>query len=498
MSIEITGPVRVRFAPSPTGFLHIGGVRTALFNWVFAKHYGGQFLLRIEDTDEKRFVPGAADNLIDSLHWVGIEWDEGPDIGGPYGPYVQSERHEQGIYKPYIEQLLAEGNAYMSFTTEVELAEMKAAAEARGIKAFRFRGPERDWPIERQRERAAQGHPYTVRLKVPMEGITTFTDLVRGGSGISVNNADMYDLVLVKSTGMPLYHLAHLVDDHLMKITHVMRSDEWVPSAPYHVLLYQALGLQQPAFVHLPTIQRQDGRGKLSKRKDDVAANRFWERGYLSEAMFNYLALQGWSYDDHTELMSREEVIERFTLDRVQPSPARWNPEKLKDMNGLYIRKLSARAVAERIAPYLAQAGLVPNPPSEANLAYIEQLTPMVHERLEELGEAPALLDFFFEDVSYPDPALLVPKKMDAATTTRALQAAYDRLAAIDLWVPSALEEELRALSEELQIKPGPLFGAIRVAVSGRTVAPPLFEMLVAIGKPRTLARIQAAISVLG
>jgi glutamyl-tRNA synthetase len=498
MAITIQGPVRVRFAPSPTGFLHIGGVRTALFNWLFAKHYGGQFLLRIEDTDEKRFVPGAADDLMASMRWVGIDWDEGPDIGGPYGPYVQSERHEAGIYRPYIDQLLDSGWAYMSFTSEQELAEMRATAEARGVKAFRFRGPERDWPLARQHELAAAGRPYTVRLKVPTEGTTGFTDLVRGGDGIVVNNADLYDIVLVKSTGMPLYHLAHLVDDHLMNITHVLRSDEWVPSAPYHVLLYEALGWSMPAFAHLPTIQRQDGRGKLSKRKDDVATNRFWERGYLPDAMFNYLALQGWSYDDHTELMTRDEIVERFTIDRVQPSPARWNPEKLKDMNGLYIRRLSNDEVAERIAPYLASAGLIGSPPSDEERAYLRELTPMVHERLEELSEAPGLLSFFFEDVTPPDPALLIPKKMDATSTAAALRAAHATLAHVEPWSASQLEEELRALAETLELKPGQLFGAIRVAVSGRTVAPPLFEMLAALGRERTLTRLAAAASALG
>jgi glutamyl-tRNA synthetase len=332
---------------------------------------------------------------------------------------------------------------------------------------------------------------------VPLEGSTGFTDLVRGGDGITVNNADLYDIVLLKSTGMPVYHLAHLVDDHLMEITHVMRSDEWVPSAPYHVLLYQAFGWKAPAFVHLPTIQRQDGRGKLSKRKDDVSTNRFWERGYLAEAMFNYLALQGWSYDDHTELMSRDEIVERFTLERVQPSPARWNPEKLKDMNGLYIRRLSTEQVAERIAPFLAKAGLIADPPSEGDLAYVRELTPMIHERLEELSEAPGLVDFFFSEVSFPDPSILVPKKMDTAMTAAALRAVRECLSKIEHWTPGQLEEELRALTEALGLKPGQLFGAVRVAVSGRTVAPPLFDMLTALGKSRTLARLGTAIAVL-
>jgi glutamyl-tRNA synthetase len=493
MAIEITPPVRVRFAPSPTGFLHIGGVRTALFNWLFARHYGGQFILRVEDTDEKRFVPGAADDMMASLRWVGIDWDEGPDVGGPHAPYVQSQRNDQGIYRTYVDQLLESGNAYMSFTTEEELERMRADAAERGVKAFRFRGPERDWPLDRQRELAASGKPYTVRLKTPLEGATEFSDLIRGGDRISVQNGELQDIVLLKSTGMPVYHLAHLVDDHLMGITHVMRSEEWVPSTPYHVLLYDALGWALPVFAHVPAVLRPDGRGKLSKRKDDVATNRFWERGYLPEAMFNYLALQGWSYDDKTELMTRDEVIERFTIDRVQASPARWNPEKLKDMNGIYIRRLAADEVAERILPYLSGAGLVGDPPAADERAYVRRLVPLIHERLEELSEASELLEFFFRDTTYPDPALLVPKKMDAAGTADALGAAGERLDGLDDWSEANLEAELRALVEELGLKAGQLFGAIRVAITGRTVAPPLFETLAALGKQRALARIAAA-----
>lgn len=494
---SISGPVRVRFAPSPTGYLHIGGVRTALFNWLFARHYGGQFLLRIEDTDEARFVPGAADDLMASLRWVGIDWDEGPDIGGPHGPYVQSERKEAGIYQPFVEQLLEAGKAYMSFTTPEELDQLRAASQAAGHKAFRFRGPERDWPLEQQREMAGTGKPYTVRLKVPMEGTTSFTDLIRGGDQITVQNSDLYDIVLLKTTGMPVYHLAHLVDDHLMGITHVMRSEEWVPSAPYHVQLYNAFGWDLPAFAHLPVVLRQDGRGKLSKRKDDVATNRFWERGYLPDAMFNYLALQGWSYDDHTEIMDREEIIERFSVDRIQSSPARWNPEKLRDMNGIYIRKLSGDAVAHQILPFLAQAGFVGEPASKDETSYVRQLVPLIHDRLEELAQAPELLEFFFRDVAYPDPSQIVPKKMDAAGTVAALQAAHRTLSGINEWQHDPIETALRALVEELGLKAGQLFGAIRVAVTGRTVAPPLFETLVALGKQRSLERIEAAASVL-
>lgn len=496
--VEITSPVRVRFAPSPTGFLHIGGVRTALFNWLFARHYGGQFILRIEDTDEKRYVPGAADDLMASLRWVGIDWDEGPDVGGPHAPYVQSERHDHGIYRRYVDQLLESGHAYKSFVTGEELERMKAKALEQGIKSFRFRGPERDWTPDQVAEAEAQGQPYTVRFKAPLEGTTSFHDLIRGGEQISIDNTVLYDIVLLKSTGMPVYHLAHLVDDHLMGITHVIRGEEWVPSTPYHVLLYAAFGWEAPVFAHVPNIMRQDGRGKLSKRKDDVSTNRFWERGYLPEAMFNYLALQGWSYDDHTEIMSRQELIERFTIDRVQPSPARWNPEKLLDMNGIYIRKLSTAELTDQIMPFLARAELVSTPPAREERAYIERLVPLIHERLEELHEAPDLLLFFFRDVNYPDPALLVPKKMDAPRTAAALRAAHERLASLDLWSEEQLEAALRGLTEELEVKPGQLFGAIRVAITGRSVAPPLFETLAALGRERSLKRIAAAAAVLG
>lgn len=495
--ITIIPPVRVRFAPSPTGFLHIGGVRTVLFNWLFARHYGGQFILRIEDTDEKRYVADAADDIITSLRWVGIDWDEGPDTGGPHYPYVQSQRHEHGIYRPFVEQLLARGLAYKSFVTPEELERMKEEALARGLKSFRFRGPERDWTPEQVAAAEAQGLPYTVRLKVPLVGTTEFHDLIRGGDQISVQNADLYDIVLLKSSGMPVYHLAHLVDDHLMGITHVIRGEEWVPSTPYHILLYHALGWQPPVFAHVPNILRQDGRGKLSKRKDDVATNRFWERGYLPAAMFNYLALQGWSYDDHTEIMTREEIIQRFTIDRVQPSPARWNPDKLRDMNGIYIRKLRVPDLTERVLPFLSAAGMIANPPTPEERGYVVQLIPLIHERLEELGEAPDLLAFFFRDVELTDPALLIQKKMTAEQTATTLATVHKHLSQVTVWDAEQLEATLRPLTETLGLKTGQVFGTIRVAITGRMVAPPLFETLAALGQERSLARIQAAAALL-
>lgn len=492
---EITGPVRVRFAPSPTGFLHIGGVRTALFNWLFARHYGGQFILRLEDTDEKRFVQDAADDIMQSMRWVGIDWDEGPDKGGPHAPYVQSERKNLGIYQRHADQLVASGHAYKCFVTPEEEEVMRAAWAAKGERPerFRFRGPERDWTPEQVAEAEASGKTFTIRLKVPFDGSTSFSDLIRGGDQITIRNADLYDLVLLKTSGMPTYHLAHLVDDHIMGVTHVIRGEEWVPSAPYHIMLYNAFGWELPIFAHVPNIMRQDGKGKLSKRKDDVSTNRFWERGYLSEAMFNYLALQGWSYDDKTEIMSRDEIVERFTIDRVQASPARWNPDKLKDMNGIYIRSLPAVDVADRIMPYMLKAGLIADPPRAEDLSYLTRLTPLIHERLEELQQAADLLSFFFQDVATYEPKLLIQKQMTAERTVDVLRAAHATLNTVQSWTVSELEEQLRHLVESLGVKPGQLFGSIRVAVSGRMVAPPLFDTLAALGRERTLARVAAA-----
>jgi glutamyl-tRNA synthetase len=460
---------------------------------LFARHYGGQFILRIEDTDEKRFVEGAVNNLMESLHWVGLDWDEGPHIGGPHAPYIQSERHDLGIYRTHVDFLLERGYAYKSFVTAEELEQMKEESKAKGHKSFRFRGPERDWTPDQVAEAEAQGKPYTVRLKVPMAGTTTFYDRIRGGESITINNNELYDVVLLKSSGMPVYHLAHLVDDHLMQVTHVIRGEEWVPSMPYHILLYEAFGWQKPMFIHVPNILRQDGKGKLSKRKDDVSTNRFWERGYLPEAMFNYLALQGWSYDDHTEIMTPNEIVQRFTIDRVQASPARWNPDKLKDMNGIYIRKLSTEELTERILYYLSTEGFINKHPTGEDREYVAKLTPLIHERLEELAEAPELLAFFFQDVAYPDPTLLIQKKMDAESTRKALQAAEERLQQLEDWTEEPLEQALRSLVDELGLKAGQLFGAIRVAITGRKVAPPLFETLASLGKERSVARIAAA-----
>jgi glutamyl-tRNA synthetase len=469
-----------------------------MFNWLLARHYGGQFLLRVEDTDRTRLVEGAVDDMLESLRWVGIDWDEGPDKGGPYCPYVQSERHSEGIYQQHAQMLLEAGRAYMSFVSAEELDRLREESRAAGLASFRYRGPERDWSLEQQQAEAARGKPYTVRLKAPLDGQTSFYDLIRGGDEpIVFDNGELQDLVLLKSDGWPTYHLANVVDDHAMQISHVMRAEEWVSSTPYHMLLYEAFGWQAPAFAHLPFIARPNGNGKLSKRDGDVTTNQFWEKGFLPEAMFNFLALNGWSYDGETEIMSREQIVERFTIERVQPSAARWNPEKLEWMNGVYIRALSGAELAARLVPFLQRAGLLGSEPGADERAYLLRLVPLIHERLRWLGEAPELLSFFYAG---PDPfeaEALIPKKMDAAATHAMLAAARAALDAQEPWEPAELEELLRGLAEQQGVKTGQLFGALRVAVTGRSVAPPLFDTLAALGKQRSLERLDAAIQML-
>lgn len=494
----INGLVRVRFAPSPTGFLHVGGVRTAMFNWLLARHYGGQFLLRVEDTDRNRMVAGAVEDMMASLRWVGLDWDEGPDIGGPHGPYVQSERHEQGVYQRYARQLLEEGQAYMSFVTAEELEQLREASKRSGHASFRYRGPERDWSLAQQQAHAAEGRPYTVRLKVPLSGQTRFRDLIRGGDEpISFDNDQLQDLVLLKSDGWPTYHLANVVDDHDMRVSHVLRAEEWVSSTPYHVLLYEAFGWKIPIFAHLPFIAKPAGGGKLSKRDGDVMTNQFWEKGYLPEAMFNFLALNGWSPDAETTILSKQEIVARFSVERIQPSAARWDPTKLEWMNGHYIRTLPPAEVAERLLPWMQRAGYIGAEPSAEERDYLVHLMPLIHERLRYLAEAPELLSFFYVG---PDPygaEALIQKKMDAATTRAALVAARNALAGTTDWESTTLEALLRGLAEAQGLKTGQLFGTLRVAITGRSVAPPLFETLTALGKERSLERLDAATELL-
>ncbi len=422
------GPVRTRFAPSPTGYVHIGSMRTVLFNWLLARGTGGQFLLRVEDTDRKRYVEGAEEQLKASLRMMDLQWDEGPDVEGPFAPYHQSERLP--IYHRYAEQLEAAGHLYKCFCTSERLKQVNDEKIARREPPGYDRHCRYLTPEERQAEIDA-GKAYVLRLAVPLDGETVCQDLLRGP--IVIQNRVLTDQTMVKSDGFPTYHLAAIVDDHEMKITHVLRGDEWIATFPIHVLLYQYLGWEQPVWAHMPQVLGSSGK-KLSKRDGDTAITDYLARGYLVEAITNCLALVGWGYDETTELMTRDELIERFTLEKVSASGGVFSIDKLNWFNGQYIRKLSTEEVAARILPFVQQAGLVSDPASPDERAYLQVLVPLIHERLVTLDEAPELLGFFFQRPTELNPADLVPKKLDAVRTREILSAAGEALSRLDTW----------------------------------------------------------------
>jgi glutamyl-tRNA synthetase len=486
----VLDPVRVRFAPSPTGYFHVGGARTALYNWLFARHHGGKFILRIEDTDRTRYEAHALSDLLDSLRWLGLGWDEGPDVGGKHGPYYQSDR--VALYQECAEQLVAQGLAYRCYCSAERLEQLREEQRVAGAPAGYDRHCRYLTSVETA-EYEAQGIRPVIRLAIPAEGVTEFDDLLRGH--IVVGNRQLDDLVLLKSDGFPTYHLANVVDDHLMGITHIMRGDEWLSSVPKHVLLYQAFGWPMPVQAHLPTILDPSGKGKLSKRKKRLPDGRemlvyvheFRQAGYLPEAMVNFLALVGWSYDGQTEFFSRDELIRYFDLEKVSKSPASFSYDKLDYMNAATIRGLGHNDLAGRLLPVLMNAHL------EADFETVLALTPLVRERIKTLNDIVPMVDFVFAERLDYDAALLVPKGMDRAGTLRALQAAQETLAALTPFTEEAMEQALRPLGDGLGLKANQFFGAIRVACTGKTVTPPLFGTLAVLGPEKTLQRIEQA-----
>ena len=494
--------VRVRFAPSPTGSLHVGGGRTVLFNWLFAhgqaKREGkqGAFILRIEDTDQKRFVPASVQGIFDILTWFGVTWDEGPDKGGPYGPYTQSERTER--YRAHAEQLVASGHAYRCFCSPERLQQVREAQQARG-QAPGYDRHCRTLKPEEVAAKLAAGESHVIRFAIPLDGETRVFDLIRGE--IVYQNANLEDLVLLKSDGYPTYHLANVVDDHQMQITHIMRGDEWIPTAPLHVQLYGAFGWEVPILAHMPLILAPGG-GKLSKRHGSTAMEEFRAQGYLPEALMNYLALLGWSYDATTEIFSKEDLLEKFTLERVSPSPATFDYKKLLWFNQQYINHiLTLDDLTARVVPFLIAAGLVDPAaadPAHPDYARIRAATALLKDRLETLAQASDLMGYFLRDELDPyDPALLVPKKTEPAQVLNALVAVQQTLNGVDVADEAEVETRLRALADERGLKTGQLFMPIRVAVTGRDKSPGLFETLRVIGNERVRARIAAAIELL-
>lgn len=493
-------PVRVRFAPSPTGFLHIGGARTALFNWLFARRHGGQFILRIEDTDRQRYHEQSLQDILDSLRWLGLDWDEGPEVGGPHGPYFQSQRLP--LYQEWADWLVAQGKAYHCFCTVAEVEAMRQTQ--RGQQGAQGYDRRCRWltPEERAARQAA-GHSSVIRLAVPLPGTVTFHDVIRGE--ITFHNKELQDAVLLKSDGWPTYHLANVVDDHFMAITHILRGDEWLSSVPLHWHLYDAFGWQPPVWAHLPVILNPNGQGKMKKREIvqadgtvvPVYVHSYRQAGYLPDALLNFLCGIGWALDGETEIFDRETAIAAFDLAAVQASPGAFPVEKLEWMNGVYLRQITPEALRLALLPFLSQAFGIP----EAALAADERLrlvAPDLQERLKKLTDAAPLIDFLFaRQIVINDPAELIPRQTIAAQVVAGLEAAAAALAALQVWEPAAIEQELRALAAELHLKAGQLFGPMRVAITAQAVSPPLFSTIAAVGREETVARLRRAAQLL-
>jgi len=480
--------VRVRFAPSPTGYMHVGGARTALFDWLYARHYNGKFILRIEDTDRSRYNPAAIPDLLDSLRWLGLFWDEGPEVGGKYGPYYQSDRLH--LYRHYAEQLVNTGHAYRCYCSEARLAALRE--EQRSKKQSPGYDRHCRYLTQKQiQDYEAQGIKPVIRLAAPLEGTTVVEDLLRGR--IEFDNRQLDDLVLLKSDGFPTYHLAVVVDDHLMEISHITRGEEWLSSTPKHVLLYQALGWEMPLIAHLPTILDPSGHGKLSKRKKQSAdgserltyVHEFREAGYLPEAMFNFLAMVGWSLDDKTEFMERDDFIKNFSLETVSRSAAAFSYDKLDHMNAAYIRSLGYNDLAGRLQRTLLASGI------KAEFTTMLALVPLVRERLETLEDITTLVDFVFEDIDYPA-ELLLQDKLDKSQALQVLESAEAALQSCE-FTETELENALRQEVDRLGLKARQYFGCLRVACTGRTVSPPLMGLMSVMGRDTILKRIRTA-----
>jgi len=487
-------PVRVRFAPSPTGHTHLGSGRTALYDYLLARQTGGQFILRIEDTDQRRYVPGAEKELIESLHWLGLDWDEGPDVGGPYGPYRQSERRE--IYQEHARRLVEMGHAYYCFCTAERLDKVRKEQQANKQTAH-YDGLCRDLDPDVAAKRVANGEPYVVRFKMPKDGQIAGRDLLRGE--ITVENRNLDDYVLVKSDGLALYHLAAMVDDHLMGITHVVRGSEWLPTFPLHVHVVRAFGWQEPEWVHLSIFLKPSGKGKMSKRETaqaiqdghSIFIKDLQDLGYVPEGVLNWIALMGWSYDDHTEFFLLKDLVEKFSLEKLNPAPAAINFTKLDYFNGLHIRALEEQDLVRRVEPFFHAAGYQPDH------ALLEQITTVIRERMVTLDDGPEVAQLFFEDSIHPEREELIGKNMTAAESTQIIRECLTILEPLATWKKDAMEPPLRELLERTGLSAGQMFGILRTAVTGRKVSPPLFESIEILGKTKVVERLRLALGIL-
>ena len=477
--------VRTRFAPSPTGYMHIGNLRTALFTYLIAKQNGGDFILRIEDTDQERYVEGAIDVIYKTLKDVGLVWDEGPDIGGPVGPYIQSQR--MGMFKQYAEKLVEMGKAYYCFCDKDRLTELKAVQEASGIAPMYDRHC-RNLSKEEIAEKLAAGVPYVIRQKVPLDGTTTFHDEIYGD--ITVENSTLDDQILLKTDGMPTYNFANVVDDHLMGITHVVRGNEYLASAPKYNLLYEAFGWEIPKYIHVEHIMK-DKQHKLSKRDGDASYQDLIDKGYLKEAVLNYIALLGWAPKGEREIFSLQELVKEFDIHGLSKSPAIFDPLKLRAINGEYIRKLTPEEFLSHAEPYIRQSVKR----TDVNLLEIAKL---LQARTEVLTEIPEQVDFFDEMPDY-DLSLYVNKKMktDETVSLESLKAVKPVLEAIEDadWNVNSIHDAAFKLIEQLGVKNGVILFPLRVAISGKQFTPGgAFEIAAIIDKKDTLSRLDRSI----
>ncbi|MEQ3696824.1 MAG: glutamate--tRNA ligase [Pseudomonadales bacterium] len=473
--------VRTRIAPSPTGDPHVGTAYIALFNMVFAKQHGGQFLLRIEDTDQTRSTAESEQAILDSLRWLGLDWDEGPDVGGPHGPYRQSERMD--IYAGYCQELIDKGHAFYCFASSEELDEMRKEQMANG-QTPRYDGRGLLLSEDEVQAKLAAGEPYVVRMKIPTEGACVFNDMLRGEISIDYAQVDMQ--VLLKADGMPTYHLANVVDDHLMQITHVMRGEEWINSAPKHILLYQYFGWDVPVLCHLPLLRNPD-KSKLSKRKNPTSINFYQRMGYLPEAVLNYLARMGWSMPNEEEKFSLAQMQENFDINKVSLGGPVFDVEKLDWLNGRWIREdLSEDQLAGRIATWAL------------NEDYLKAILPLVGSRLEKLSDIGPLTQMFFMGLPTIEPQQFEFKKLSEEQVKQILQFVAWRLDAVREWNKDALYNELNTLAEQMELKLRDLMQPLFIALSGQATTPPLFDAMAVLGADLTRARVRHAVNVLG
>lgn len=499
-------PVRVRFAPSPTGPLHLGGVRTALYNYLFAKKHNGTFIIRIEDTDEKRYVPGAKEYVFDALKWAGISPTEGPGLAGEKGPYIQTERKH--LYKPYADQLIESGDAYYAFDTSADLENMREQAKKMGLPNWQYSAITRSnmknsvsLSKEEVQSRLDNGDPYTIRMKMPRNHDIKFEDAIRGWVTVNTNNLD--DKVLFKESGMPTYHLANIVDDHLMEISHVIRGEEWLPSAPLHVLLYKAFGWDAPVFAHLPLILRPDGNGKLSKRDGDrlgfpvfpldwMSADNekftgYKEQGYFPAAFVNMLAFLGWNPGTNQEIFSLEELVEAFSLERVGKSGARFDPDKTKWFNQQYLRTTDDNTLTQLLKPYLAETNI------EATDEYIAKVCGVMKERATFIPDLLEESRFFFEDVKEYDEKTV--RKKWKEDTDGYLTDLNTELEGLPEFTHDNVEQAFQNTLAKHEIGFGKLGPALRLVVTGKAAGPSLFDICSILGKETVLGRISLGLT---